>query len=238
MADHANWKDYYEKEAELKDYNPAADSVEIHRCRAVWSVFPRTRVESLLDAGCGNGFFCHWISGRTSLRRVTGLDIASGRIERARERYPHMEFQQGEVSALPFTDGEFDVVTCIEVLEHLTDPVPALRELMRVARQYVIVTVPDRQPLKMLLCPHCGKRFPEYGHIQSFDRARIEELARTAGGRVEHMSLYYAPRGGRWGVPFWLGGVIVRALQLLRPSPATFIAARIRPGGVPDETRP
>lgn len=227
MSDPVNWKDFYEQEAGLKDYDPAADTVEIHRCRAVWSVFPRRGVESVLDAGCGNGYFCRWISGKVPLHRVAGLDVSPTRVALSQQRHPGIDFRAGDVTALPFGDREFDVVTCIEVLEHLPDPLPALREILRVARRYAIVTVPDRQPLRMLLCPHCGRKFPEYGHLQSFDRARIEQLAEAAGGRVERLSLYHAPRGGRWGIPLWLGGLIARALQILRPSRATFIAARL-----------
>lgn len=229
MTESPNWADFYNKEADLKDYNPENDSVEIHRCRAVWSVFPRAGVESLLDAGCGNGFFCHWISRKVKLARVAGSDLSAKRMALAKTRYPDLEFSAGDITKLPFPDRSFDVVTCIEVLEHLEDPLPALKELLRVARRYVVVTVPDRQKVRQLLCPHCGQTFPEYGHIQSFDRARMEELARAAGGRVELSRLYFAPRGGRWGIPLWLGAIFVRALQWLRPTRATFLATRLVP---------
>jgi SAM-dependent methyltransferase len=48
----------------------------------------------------------------------------------------------GSVDALPFAARTFDVVTCLEVLEHLNDPRPAALELGRVARRAVVLSVP------------------------------------------------------------------------------------------------
>ena len=60
-----DWKAYYEAEPQVSDFDPSSDAIEIHRCKAAWSVFPRGRIESVLDVGCGDSFFCQWISGRT-----------------------------------------------------------------------------------------------------------------------------------------------------------------------------
>lgn len=222
-----DWNTYYNREAALHDFNPESDRVEIHRCLAALSVFPKEQeIESLLDAGCGNGFFCHWISSRRRLKNVTGIDISEPRIEAARKRYPRFTFASGNLSALPFDKAQFHTVTCIEVLEHTPDPLTVVRELVRVARKYVLITVPDRQPVRMILCPHCNKPFAQYGHIQSFDRMRLEELIREAGAVPETTKLYYAPRGSQWGIPFWLGRLVTMALRMLRPSRATFLAVR------------
>ena len=48
----------------------------------------------------------------------------------------------GSVYTLPFADRSFDVVTCLEVLEHLNDPRAAAEELQRVARKAVVLSVP------------------------------------------------------------------------------------------------
>ena len=52
-----DWRAYYQKEAEIIDFNPEIDPAEIHRCLACWSVFPSEKAKSLLDVGCGDGFF-------------------------------------------------------------------------------------------------------------------------------------------------------------------------------------
>jgi SAM-dependent methyltransferase len=87
--------------------------------------------QSLLDAGCGEG---------EMLRRVT---LPPGTRTVLLDRNPESAAQLlGSVDALPFASRSFDVVTCLEVLEHQRDPRPAARELARVARRAVVFSVP------------------------------------------------------------------------------------------------
>lgn len=223
-----DWIAHYQREAEFCDFTPNSDALEIHRCLAAWSVFPKRPGVSLLDAGCGNGFFCHWIAERCQPESVTGVDVSAPRVEIARQRYPEFAFVEGDLARLPFADSQFDVVTCIEVLEHMQDPAAVLRELVRVARRHIVITVPDRQPIRMVLCPHCGKQFPEHGHIQTFDRHGLEALLRSVGAEPEACRPYHLPCGLRWGLPFWLGRIFTRIIQWIRPNRAMFLAVRAR----------
>lgn len=56
------------------------------------------------------------------------------------------------VTAMPFDDGQFDVVACFQVLEHIPYEsfAPALRELRRVASRVVIISLPDARPMWLL----------------------------------------------------------------------------------------
>lgn len=223
-----DWNRYYEMEAGVQDFHPKADAVEIHRCLAAWSVFPRGLSRTaLLDAGCGNGFFCHWISRRARFEKVCGVDISAPRIEIAKSRYPSFEFRVADLEHLPWADNTFDVVTCIEVLEHVPEPLKVAQELLRVTRRYLVVTVPDRNPIRLILCPHCGKKFPMYGHIQSFSSQSLEKLLAEAGGTIEVIRPFYAARGARWGVPMPIGRLLAWLIGNLTQSRATFLASRV-----------
>lgn len=102
-----------------------------------------TGCTTLLDAGCGEGFVADFLSKRLPDLKVTGVDINSEAIEFAKEHFgDEAVFRTGSVYKLPFSDNSFDTVLCSEVLEHLDDPNRAVSELKRVARDYVVITVP------------------------------------------------------------------------------------------------
>lgn len=91
-------------------------------------------VERLLDLGCAAGHDTAWFSRKA--REAFGLDYSESAVEEARRSYPHIEFIRGSSASLPFEDNFFDVVTFIEVLEHLPeqDERPTLREIHRVLK--------------------------------------------------------------------------------------------------------
>jgi ubiquinone/menaquinone biosynthesis C-methylase UbiE len=229
MNDNIDWKAYYLREPEVCDFDPRSNATEMHRCMAAWSVWPSGKIESILDAGCGDGFFCHWIRGKIGASRVAGADISEKRLERARGRYPGIEYVEGELPKLPFKDGEFEVVTCIEVLEHQVDPAAALKELARIARRFVIVTVPNGWPLTQVLCPHCLKTFPAAGHLHVFDPERLRQLAEEVSLSAERIRSYSLTVGlVAMVLPRPLGAAAAWILNLVRRSPGTFLAARFR----------
>lgn len=223
-----DWEAYYQRESGISDFEPRCDPEELNRCRAAWSVFPRGTLRSILDVGCGDGYFCHWVGERTEASRIAGVDVSTERLARAVRRYPEVEFRQAEVLRLPFAAGEFDVVSCIEVLEHLPDPAAALAELGRVAARGVVVTVPDRQRLLQALCPHCLRTFPRDGHLHRFEPAAMAELGRQAGLELEACRSHHRPV--ELG-PAWLGRMVRRVERALWPAPGVFLAARYRARG-------
>jgi ubiquinone/menaquinone biosynthesis C-methylase UbiE len=97
---------------------------------------------SLLDVGCGPGTITADLAGR--VRRVTGIDASAEVVALAGQDAPaNVSFQVADVHAMPFGDGAFDVVHAHQVLQHVADPVRALREMHRVCRPGGIVAVRD-----------------------------------------------------------------------------------------------
>ena len=105
---------------------------------------PRGRA---LDVGCGTGV----LAGRLAAGgwSMVGIDASPGMLERLRARASDVEAVRGEATALPFADGEFDLVYCVAVLHHVAKPGAvrlALSEMVRVARIGGRVLVWDHNP--------------------------------------------------------------------------------------------
>lgn len=96
----------------------------------------------ILDAGCGEGFIDALLLERFSHVNITGLEFTEEAIKIARQMNPTAEYIQSDIVKMPFGDHTFDIVICTEVLEHLEKPKAALKELIRVAKKFVLITVP------------------------------------------------------------------------------------------------
>ncbi|MGW4031473.1 class I SAM-dependent methyltransferase [Streptomyces sp. NPDC004838] len=102
----------------------------------------------VLDIGCGPGTITADLAALVPQGRVTGVDLAPDVVGRAREYaaeqgLENTEFAVADVNALAYEDDSFDVVHAHQVLQHVGDPVGALREMRRVCRPGGIVAVRD-----------------------------------------------------------------------------------------------
>jgi SAM-dependent methyltransferase len=91
----------------------------------------------VLDVGCGPGTITVGLADRVPRGHVTGIDASEQVIAQARELAEdraNLDFTTGDVYALDYPDGAFDVVFAHQILQHLSDPVRALREMGRVTR--------------------------------------------------------------------------------------------------------
>jgi len=103
---------------------------------------------TLLDIGCGPGTITAEFAALVTPGRVTALEVTEpaldlARAEIARRGLETVDFAVGDVHALDFADDSFDVVHAHQVLQHVGDPVAALREMRRVTRPGGIVAVRD-----------------------------------------------------------------------------------------------
>ena len=97
--------------------------------------------ESVLDAGCGEGETLARL-GDVLGERASAIDIHDECVAYTRQRLPHVDVSKTSVCELPYPDRAFDLVLCIEVMEHLDRPAEALRELCRVSARDLVVSVP------------------------------------------------------------------------------------------------
>ncbi|MGW6461904.1 methyltransferase domain-containing protein [Streptomyces sp. NPDC055078] len=104
--------------------------------------------DRVLDIGCGPGTITADLAALVPDGHVTGVDLAPDIVEQARalaagRGLAHTDFAVADVNALDFPDGSFDVVHAHQVLQHVGDPVGALREMRRVCRPGGIVAARD-----------------------------------------------------------------------------------------------
>lgn len=97
--------------------------------------------QTYLDAGCGEGHSLEALQDVVP-PKVTGFDLNPDVVAYTQARHPEHSFSVENIYELPYDDGAFDLVLCMEVLEHLDTPSRGLSELARVCRGTVILTVP------------------------------------------------------------------------------------------------
>ena len=96
---------------------------------------------SALDAGCGEGETIARLRDQLP-DRLSAIDILDECVTYTKQRLPFVDVSRQSVYELPFDDDAFDLVLSLEVLEHLNSPVAGLRELGRVARRDLVLSVP------------------------------------------------------------------------------------------------
>jgi SAM-dependent methyltransferase len=180
----------------------------------------------VLDAGCG--------SGRTleELERygtVYGVELDPEAAELARARGAG-EVHTGRLEQLPYEDDRFDLITCLDVIEHTPDDRATLRELLRVCKPggWLLVTVPAYQAL-------WSQHDEANHHFRRYSRGTMRAAAVESGWQVERMTSFnslllgpaaavrIAQRRRRADAdytpelklgPTWLNGVLERPLRV------------------------
>ncbi|HWQ15529.1 MAG TPA: class I SAM-dependent methyltransferase [Roseiflexaceae bacterium] len=125
--------------------NPLQRALIARFHRAVAQLAAQTGARRALDAGCGEGFGLQ-AALVPSFPAALGLDLSVESLQFARRLNPASPFVAGSLTALPFPDGAFDLVACLEVLEHLERPEQGLEELCRVSARWLLLSVPN-EPL-------------------------------------------------------------------------------------------
>ena len=137
-----------------------------------------------LDVGCGGGSYA--IENHLRFGTETTLcDYSEELLALASRQVAEAGFGSNAAFALcsaeelPFADGVYDIIQCMEVLEHLQHPERALAEFRRVARKgaHLIISV-----------PHPPEWFENEGHVvEGYRAAEISKLVTEAGWRVVHI---------------------------------------------------
>ncbi len=193
--------------------------------------------QAVLDVGCGYGnhlFMLHSRLGKPQNVRMVGVNLDPNQLAFAEafassvDGYDNCHFEQADLSnRLPFDDRTFDVVALSDVLEHMTDPAAALRELMRVTRKggLIVLSTPLKGSLfkrlaglanaasggrlyrgyykgKGTTLDAAGKPVMEvhagHDHVSEMSYKNLLSLVRSVGLEVRDHKLMQVMSGSRW----------------------------------------
>lgn len=135
-------------EAELKLYPFKSGTQTLARTRRTLGFLHSVSFETMLDVGSGRGVFLIPFMKEFPWVKVTSLDLLEKRVtflnELADGGFTQLHAGQKDICSQPFPDDSFDIVTMLEVLEHIPEVEKAVSAAVHMARQYVVVTVPSK----------------------------------------------------------------------------------------------
>lgn len=111
--------------------------------KVLFSLITDLKIITALDAGCGEGFTLDQLKKKFPAIDCVGIDASAKAINLGRKMFPKIKLKTGSIYQLPYKNRSFDLVLCTEVLEHLTNPAMALKEIKRAAKKYCLFSVPN-----------------------------------------------------------------------------------------------
>ncbi len=156
----------------LKLYPFKTGTQGLQRVRRAMGFLHSISFETMLDVGSGRGVFLIPFMKEFPWVRVTALDLLEKKVaflnELADGGFPQLHAEQKDICEQPFPDNSFGVVTLLEVLEHIPEVEKAVTAAVRMAKQYVVVTVPSKPDSN-----------PEHIHLLTKDK--LTQMFHAAG---------------------------------------------------------
>ena len=167
-----------------KEKNPIKSASD----KSVKEMLPDLKGKSVIDAGCGTGYFCQYAES-AGAAKITGIDFSEGMIAQAKQNCKRTRFITAEIQDLQLSE-KADVIICALVLGHLKELQPVLSSFARNLREDGLLILTDFHPF---LSERGQKRTFQMGrkvfeiphHIHSLDNYRNN--LKEAGFILEEM---------------------------------------------------
>ncbi len=148
---------------------------------------------NMLDVGCGEGYTVEEINNRFPDIIIEGSDIEDDMVLLASRNLSHINFNVESSCDLQRKDNSFDLVTMLEVLEHVEQPDSAIKEAKRVSKKYCIFSVPFEpywRMLNVLRLKYISDLGNTPGHINHWSRNSFEQLLRRHFDSVSMQTVF------------------------------------------------
>ena len=137
------------------------------------------KVGTKVDVGCGEGYTLDRIIKEKIGKNYIGIDNSPTAINLGKELFPGVNLQVADIYQLSLADNSSDLVICTEVLEHLDNPFVALKEIIRVSKKYLVLSVPN-EPFFSLRNILRGKHLVRLGntpgHVNQWTSSAFKKL--------------------------------------------------------------
>jgi 2-polyprenyl-3-methyl-5-hydroxy-6-metoxy-1,4-benzoquinol methylase len=165
---------------------------------------------SVIDMGCGDGYYSLQIWELAQPRLMVAVDAAGKAVESARRRRTtqKVEYAVADVHRLPFSDDSFDVALVQSILHHDDDPRDVIREAFRLAPE-IVIHEPNGNNLGLKIIERTSTYHRQHGE-KSYRPMQMTRWVREAGGEVS--SLRFAGL-----VPMFCSDWLARVMKRLEP---------------------
>lgn len=171
------------------------------------------RGRRVIDVGCGDGTFADELAVRCAPASIVGIDAAAEAIALANRKFTStsvpLHFEVGDVYALPYSTGSFDVAIVRGLLHHLDDAPRALAEISRMAPEVFVIEPNGYNPALKVI--ERVSRYHREHDEKSYPPPRIRGWIRALGGTIEGETFAGL-------VPFFCPDWMAEALKVVEPS--------------------
>ena len=185
--------DYYERywKRELEEGGVASHPPiwNVSQLKYLISIIQPFCQGDVLDVGCGEGTFTSQLAKLNKVRKVIGIDISSEAVSSARHKLPEIDFEAMSTEQLMFSNETFDIITVVEVVEHVLDIKKMFKEFNRVLRLNgkLFITTTNFNLLKkaMIAIFFWDKYFyPTNPHIRFFTKSTLKDILIRTGFKI------------------------------------------------------
>lgn len=175
----------------MQSYRDKADAYFAHARKEIAPLLPRA-CGRVLEIGCGSGATLGWLRQSRRASHTVGVEIAEAAAESARAHVDVVHCLDFERVDLPPESGRFDVILCLDVLEHMVDPWRVVDRLVSthlVAGGTLVLSLPNVRHYSVVL-PLLFKGQWNYENAGLLDRTHLRFFTRdTALGLLAHPML-------------------------------------------------